>query len=198
MVPVWSPLANLLAFRPTLDPVFGGYFHAILIARGEAAHHVLRARARSFPPPTCPLRFVKRETKTRVFSIHADQPFRVADAGSRGVSTSWRSRPKNSKAFTGRPATARPTAVSDRYFWPAYSKPESSTVTLTVSRPRFRINREPGTGRRGSRGLGTHVAGRRSRDRATCGSGDVVDAFRYLRFSAMRLNRSVCSAMRQA
>lgn len=39
-----------------------------------AARHVLHARARSFPPPQCSRRFVKQETKTRVFPIHADSP----------------------------------------------------------------------------------------------------------------------------
>ena len=45
---------------------------------------MLRARARSFPPTACALRFVKQETKTRVFPIHADHPFRAAEVPSFG------------------------------------------------------------------------------------------------------------------
>jgi hypothetical protein len=53
--PVWTQFTNQLAFGPRLDPVFT-----------RAERHVLRARARSFPPFACP-QFVKQETKTRIF-----------------------------------------------------------------------------------------------------------------------------------
>jgi hypothetical protein len=62
--PVWSQFVNHSASGPSLDPAFGQTITA-------TDCHVPRAHARSIPPPRCSLRFVKHETKTRFFPIHA-------------------------------------------------------------------------------------------------------------------------------
>jgi hypothetical protein len=72
--PSLVPVDESLGFLTHLGPSFLGVCWRNPQRNGGGTPRVSRTRAVVSAPPACSLRFVKQETKTRVFPIHAEHP----------------------------------------------------------------------------------------------------------------------------